>query len=176
MEECLRVEANRLEEHRLTAVENWIEAQLALGRDSELVAEIEALVAEQPLRERLRGHQMLALYRCGRQADALAAYTHARGYLVEKLGIEPGPALRDLERAVLEQDPALAGTREPVGRPPPKAPAAWRMAFAGAVLLALAIVAAVLIDRTGRAPARPPWPRATHSSRSILRTTGSSTR
>jgi YVTN family beta-propeller protein len=157
-EECLRVEANRLEENRLTAVEDRIEAELALGRDRELVAEIEALVAEQPLRERLRGHQMLALYRCGRQADALAAYTHARDYLVEKLGIEPGPALRDLERAVLEQDPALAGARDPAGRPPPpEAPAAnapRRMAFAGAVLLVLAIVAALLIDRAGRAPPR----------------------
>src|SRR5206468_399231 len=93
--------AASLDERRLSAVEDRIDADLALGRHSELVAELDRLVAQHPLRERLRGQQMLALYRAGRQADALAAYADARRYLVDELGIEPGPALRQLERAVL---------------------------------------------------------------------------
>ena len=92
-------EIGRLEELRLDALQDRVEADLALGRSAELVAELEALVAEYPLRERLRGQLMLALYRSGRQADALAAYRAARETLVEELGIEPGPALRRLERA-----------------------------------------------------------------------------
>ena len=89
----------RLEELRLDALQDRVEADLALGRAAELVAELEALVAEYPLRSDLRGQLMLALYRSGRQADALAAYRAARETLVEELGIEPGPALRRLERA-----------------------------------------------------------------------------
>ncbi len=96
-----------LEELRLGAMEDRIDADLALGRHHELVAEIEGLVAEHPFRERLRGQLMLALYRSGRQADALAAFRAARDALVEELGIEPGPALRDLEVAILQQDRAL---------------------------------------------------------------------
>ncbi|MFL5797251.1 MAG: BTAD domain-containing putative transcriptional regulator [Actinomycetota bacterium] len=96
-----------LEELRLGATEDRIDADLELGRHAELVAEIEGLVAAHPFRERLRGQLMLALYRAGRQADALAAFRAARVSLVEELGIEPGPALRDLERAILTQDPSL---------------------------------------------------------------------
>jgi len=97
----------RLEELRLDAVEERIEADLALGRHAELVSELEALVQTQPLRERPRGQLMLALYRSGRQADALAAYRAARETLVEELGIEPGPQLRELEAAILRQDESL---------------------------------------------------------------------
>lgn len=97
----------RLEELRLTALEDRLEADLALGRHGELVGELDALVAEHPLRELLRGQLMLALYRSGRQAEALDAYREARNALVEELGIDPGPALQELERAILRQDPAL---------------------------------------------------------------------
>jgi predicted ATPase/DNA-binding SARP family transcriptional activator len=100
-------EALRLDELRLTALEDRIDADLALARHAQLVGELEGLVAEHPLRERLRGQLMLALYRAGRQADALAVYQRARRTLVEELGIEPGESLRKLERAILEQDPSL---------------------------------------------------------------------
>jgi DNA-binding SARP family transcriptional activator len=99
----------RLDEIRLAATELRIEADLALGRHDELVGELEALVAEHPLRERLRGSLMTALYRSGRQAEALDAYQHGRRTLVDELGIEPSPALQELERAILRQDPALDG-------------------------------------------------------------------
>jgi predicted ATPase/DNA-binding SARP family transcriptional activator len=97
----------RLEELRLGAVEDRVDAELALGRHRELVAELEQLVAEQPLRERLRGALMLALYRDGRQADALDAYLAARRTLVDELGVEPGPRLQELHAAILAQDGAL---------------------------------------------------------------------
>ena len=97
----------RLEEVHLLAVEMRIDADLALGRHAALVAELDALAAEHPLRERLRGQLMLALYRSGRQAEALAAYQSARSTLVDELGIEPGSALQELERAILRQDRAL---------------------------------------------------------------------
>jgi DNA-binding SARP family transcriptional activator len=97
----------RLEEIRLAAVELRIEADLALGRHAELVGELQALVAEHPLRERLRKDLMTALYRSGRQAEALEVYQDARRALVDELGIEPGAELHGLERAILRQDPAL---------------------------------------------------------------------
>jgi DNA-binding SARP family transcriptional activator len=97
----------RLDEIRLTATELLIDADLALGRHDELVGELEALVAKHPLRERLRGSLMTALYRSGRQAEALDAYQNARRALVDELGIEPSPGLQELERAILRQDPAL---------------------------------------------------------------------
>jgi DNA-binding SARP family transcriptional activator/tetratricopeptide (TPR) repeat protein len=102
-----QVERGRLEEERLGALEEWIEAGLALGRHTALVGELEALVATHPLRERPRRQLMLALYRCGRQAEALAAYREARRLLVEELGIEPGRALQQLEQGILRQDAAL---------------------------------------------------------------------
>ena len=107
-------EIARLEEQRLVALEQRIDADLALGRQRELIGELEARVAEQPLRERPRSQLMLALYRSGRQADALAVYQDARRALVDELGVEPGPELRDLHAAILRQDPALA-----------PAPASW---------------------------------------------------
>jgi DNA-binding SARP family transcriptional activator len=98
---------NRLEELRLAALEQRIDADLALGSHAELVGELEQLVAEHPLQERLRGQLMLALYRSGRQAEALDVYRAARDRLVEELGIEPTPALHRLERAILVQDSSL---------------------------------------------------------------------
>ena len=97
----------RLEEIRLAAVELRIDAELELGRHDELVGELEALVAEQPLRERLWRYLMTALYRSGRQAEALDAYREARRALVDELGIEPSTALQELEGAILRQDPTL---------------------------------------------------------------------
>ena len=100
-------EAARLEELRLLALEARIEADLGLGRQADLVGELESLVAHHPLRERFRAQLMTALYRSGRQAEALAAYQDARRVLVDELGIEPGRGLRKLEQAILRQDPAL---------------------------------------------------------------------
>ena len=97
-----------LVELQLAAEEDRIEAELELGRDAELVPELETLVAARPLRERLRRQLMLALYRTGRQADALEAYRDARRVLSGELGIEPTPELRELEAAILRQEPALA--------------------------------------------------------------------
>jgi DNA-binding SARP family transcriptional activator len=102
-----QAEIARLEELRLVATEQRVEAELALGRHAQLVAELEALVPAHPLRESLRCKLMLALYRCGRQADALAAYHDARRMLVDELGIEPSRSLRELQQAVLAQDPVL---------------------------------------------------------------------
>ena len=93
-----------------------LEADLALGRHADVVGELEALVAAHPLDERLRGLLMIALYRSGRQADALEAYRQTRRVFAEELGIEPSPALRRLEAAILRQDEEL--------EPPPAAPAA----------------------------------------------------
>jgi predicted ATPase/DNA-binding SARP family transcriptional activator len=101
-------EIARLEDLRVAALEDLNDAKLALGRHSELVGQLEALIGEHPYRERLRAQLMLALYRCERQADALQAYQNARRTLVDELGIEPGERLRELERAILAQDPALA--------------------------------------------------------------------
>ena len=108
-------EAARLDDLRLAALEDLGEAKLALGRHGELVGRLEALIGEHPYRERLRAQLMLALYRCERQADALQAYQDARRTLVEELGIEPGERLRELERAVLAQDPGLAAPSAPPG-------------------------------------------------------------
>jgi YVTN family beta-propeller protein len=100
----LERECERLEEERLTTLELRIDADLACGRHTALVGELEALVAENPYRERLRGQLMFALYRSGRQAEALAAYQEARRLLVDELGIEPSRALQELERSILRQD------------------------------------------------------------------------
>jgi DNA-binding SARP family transcriptional activator len=99
--------ATRLDELRVLARERRLEAELEIGKHADAVAEIESLVAEHPLRERPRGLLMLALYRSGRQAEALDTYRRARATLVDELGIEPGSWLRDLEAAILRQDPAL---------------------------------------------------------------------
>ena len=114
-EEFAGAEIRRLEEARLGAIEERIEADLATGRHAELAPELELLTVEYPLRERLRGQLMLSLYRCGRQADALEVYRETRRKLVDELGIEPSPALRRLETAILLQDSVL----EPVVSPRP---------------------------------------------------------
>ena len=110
-------EIGRLEEVRSSLLEDRIDADLELGRHSELVGELESLVAEHPLRERLRGQLMLALYRCGRQAEALEAYQEARRVLVEELGIEPSAPLQQLSRSILRQETGL----EPVAASAPLA-------------------------------------------------------
>jgi DNA-binding SARP family transcriptional activator len=120
----------RLEEIKLAAVELRIDADLALGRHDELVGELEGLVAEHPLREHLRTCLMTALYRSGRQAEALDAYQHARRALVDGLGIEPSAELRGLEQAILRHDPSL-DLQEPVR-------ASGRAAAERSILVALA--------------------------------------
>ena len=122
-----QAEIGRLEELRLDALQERIDADLALDRHAELVGELELLVAQHPLLERLRGQLMLALYRSGRQADALDAYRAARETLVAQLGIEPGTALRHLEQAILNQDPAL----DVSPRPPAPAFRAHSTSFVG---------------------------------------------
>jgi YVTN family beta-propeller protein len=120
-----QIEIARLEELRLSGVEERIEAELALGLHRELISELEALLSKNPLRERLRGQLMLALYRSGRQAQALDAYRQARRTLVDELGIEPSPALQRLEQAILQQDESLELRRE---LPPPVAAPAGKLA------------------------------------------------
>ena len=119
LESRAAVEVERLNEARLTALEERIDADLACGRHGVLVPELEALVALHPLRERLRFQLMLALYRSGRQADALEVYRRARDVLVEELGIDPSRELQRLEQAILRQDEALDAVAP---EPPPPAP------------------------------------------------------
>ena len=102
-----QAEIARLEELRLDAIEDRIEADLALGRSADLVSELEVLVIDNPLRERLRGQLMLALYRAGRQADALEVFNDTRTALDEELGLAPSPHLQRLQAAILRQEPAL---------------------------------------------------------------------
>jgi DNA-binding SARP family transcriptional activator len=111
----------RLEELRLATQERLAEAELALGRHAEVAAELERLVAGHPLRESLRALQMLALYRSGRQAEALEVFRRARTELVDQFGIEPGSALRAMERAILRQDSTLELQLEPSGTDEPQA-------------------------------------------------------
>jgi YVTN family beta-propeller protein len=150
----------RLEEQRLEALEQRIDADLALCRHASLVPELEALVAEQPYRERLRAQLMLALYRSGRQADALGAYQSARRTLGDELGLEPGPELRELEAAILRQDAALSldGTRPALEAPPAEHPRQrWATLVAlAAVLVALVAGAALLLRDEPSAVVVPP--------------------
>jgi YVTN family beta-propeller protein len=144
-------EIARLEELRLDALEERIDADLALARQQELVPELETLVREHPLREGLRGQLMLALYRSGRQADALETYRKGREALIAELGLEPSPRLQELERQILTHDPAL---QAPAAGP---AIRRWRPALVlsgAAVLLAVAAAAIVFgLTRGGSAPA-----------------------
>lgn len=151
-EEFARGEIARLEELRLTAIEERIEAELALGLHAELIAELESLVRQHPLRERLQRELMLALYRSGRQADALAAYRTARSGLTDELGLEPSHELQRLEREILTHDPALA--------PPPRVALASRHGvrvprrlalWTGGAVLVAAALALVLLELTGGA-------------------------
>jgi DNA-binding SARP family transcriptional activator/streptogramin lyase len=154
-----RAERAQLEERRAAALEQRIDAELELGMHAELVPELERLVREEPLRERRRAQLMLALYRSGRQADALDAYRSGRKLLADQLGLEPGAELRQLEKAILEQDPSLAA---PVAARTPSATTDQRrrrpfdhprlVAALGALLLAGAIAAVVLAVTGGSDP------------------------
>ncbi|MBZ6286168.1 AAA family ATPase [Streptomyces olivaceus] len=114
-------ELNALENARHTAYEDYVQAELSLGRHHELVGELEAASAEEPVRERLCGQLMLTLYRCGRQSDALVAYQRTRSALVREFGLDPGQALRDLERRILRRDPTLDEPDGAAGTPSPTA-------------------------------------------------------
>jgi DNA-binding SARP family transcriptional activator/streptogramin lyase len=153
--EAVEAEGRRLEELRLAATMDRIDADLALGHGAELVAELKALTADQPYQERLRGQLMLALYRAGRQTEALEVYRATRRLLAEELGIEPAAALQRLERAILVHDPALAPPRP---APPKEAREGRRrvprLAVAAAVLLAVAALAGFLLTRGGGTDAR----------------------
>ena len=153
-EQFAQPEIRRLEALRLSALEERIEADLALGQHESLVAELDPLVAEHPYRERLRAQLMLALYRSGRQAEALEAYQAARRMLVDDLGIEPGRRLQELERAILSHDPSL----DAPAAAPPLVPAGgsaasrrvgrrWIIGAAAAIVLvaALATIAALVL-------------------------------
>jgi YVTN family beta-propeller protein len=147
-----RLDVERLEELRLAALEDGIDADLALGRNDVLVGELRELVAEHPLRERFRGQLMAALYRSGRQAEALEVYREGRSALRDELGIEPGPALRDLEQAILRQDPGLGA---PSVRPLPivsRIRRPWTLPVAAAVL-AGALAGALVLGLSGSAKA-----------------------
>ena len=150
------IEAARLEELRLCAIEDRIDSDLALGRHADVASELAALAAVHPLRERLHGQLMIALYRSGRQAEALEAYQAARRTLVEELGLEPGPALRRLESAILRQDASLdlpdqaavaPGTVRVLGKRQPRLFGRKRLA---AVAVALAVVIALPVAMTTR--------------------------
>ena len=148
----VELELKRLEELRLTALEERIEVDLELGRHGEVVAELEALVAEHPLRERLRRDLMLALYRCGRQSEALEVHRDGRQRLVEELGIEPSRALRELERAILAQDASLEAP-PPLGFEAPARTAAFshrrrRLLATAAALAAGSAIAAIAVGLT----------------------------
>jgi YVTN family beta-propeller protein len=133
-------EIRRLRELRLTALEDRIEADLQLGRHTDLVSELEALIARDPLRERFRAQLMLALYRCDRQSDALQVYRETRKMLAEELGIDPSTSLRRLEQAILAQDPDLDAPQ--AGTPLP--PARGRRRTRAVVLAVLAVAAAAV--------------------------------
>jgi DNA-binding SARP family transcriptional activator/ABC-type branched-subunit amino acid transport system substrate-binding protein len=143
-----QTERRRLEELRLLAREERIEGCLQLGEADRLVPELRALSSEYPLRERLRAQLMLALYRAGRQADALEVFREGRRCLVEELGVEPGPELQELQRQILAHAPELGPAARP--RPLVGARGARRLIVAGAVLLAAALAgAAVELTRGG---------------------------
>jgi YVTN family beta-propeller protein len=155
-----QTEIVRLEELRLSAIEDRIDADLALGRHAEVVAEVESLVSRNPYRERLRRQLMLALYRSGRQADALAAYQDARRTLTDGLGLEPGEELKRLERQILAHDDALAAPAPPEHAAPddagvveaaarPRRRRRWALALAAAAVVLATVVGGVVAATRG---------------------------
>jgi predicted ATPase/DNA-binding SARP family transcriptional activator len=146
-------EAGKLEEQRLRAVELLNDAELELGRHDELVPELERLIAAEPYREHVRAQHALALYRSGRQADALAACRAARELLVEELGVDPGPELQELERRILRHDPALAAPEAPapvrVQLPAPPTPLVGRRLEVAAITALLRRDDVRLVTLTG---------------------------
>jgi DNA-binding SARP family transcriptional activator/streptogramin lyase len=175
LESLCRDEVAQLDELRLAALMDRIDCDLALGRHEQVLGELNVLVREHPLRERLRAQQMLALYRADRQADALDAYAEVRRALVDDLGIDPSEALQRLQQAILRHDPALAtpeGTAAVNGLPqsaaaPPPTPTAgaddpaplsrfrprrWQLALAVIVAASAAAVAAALSTSAGASP------------------------
>jgi DNA-binding SARP family transcriptional activator/ABC-type branched-subunit amino acid transport system substrate-binding protein len=143
-----------LEDERLAAVESRIDADLAAGRHTELVGELAALVRAHPFRERLCAQQMLALYRSGRQSEALDAYAAARDALVSELGLDPGPELQQLQRDVLAHDESLKAPTPPAARRRRRMLALVVTAVASVTLTAL--VAAVALGNGSKAPAVTP--------------------
>jgi YVTN family beta-propeller protein len=174
LESLGRDEVAQLDELRVATLIDRIDCDLALGRHEQVLGELNVLVREHPLRERLRAQQMLALYRAGRQADALDAYAEARGTLVDDLGIEPSPALQRLQQAILRHDASLetpAGTAAvnggaPVEGAPAPTPAVrpeerrirrfrprrWQLALAALVILAASVAAVIVSSSSGRSP------------------------
>jgi DNA-binding SARP family transcriptional activator/streptogramin lyase len=149
-ESFARNEVAQLEEERLSAVMDLIDSELALGRHAQVLHELEPLVRQYPLHERLRAQLMLALYRSGRQADALAAYRDARRTLVEELGLEPGRELQELEKAILAHDPGVDAPPLPPPRVAARGPRSrLPLRAVGAVVLAAVAVAAVLAFALG---------------------------
>ena len=134
-------EISRLGELRLSALEERVEADLALGRHAAVVAELESLVRAHPVRERLQGQLLVALYRCGRQADALKAYRVARRRFVDELGVEPSPELKRIERAILDHDPSLEAPPRR-DRPPEHEAGPGRLGRRRGVLALVALLAA----------------------------------
>jgi DNA-binding SARP family transcriptional activator len=152
-ESFARNEVERLEEERLGALMDRIDCELALGRHNEFVGELEALVGEYPLRERLRAQLMLALYRSGRQADALAAYQDARRTLLDELGLEPSSELQDLERAILMHDTALKAPRRVADERLVRARLFGVRTVVAAALIATAVALGLAFARGGGDPA-----------------------
>ena len=140
-EDFAQADVARLEEERIAATEDRIEADLAVGRHHQLASELSELVAQNPFRERLRAQLMLALYRCGRQADALHMYRVGHEFARRELGIGPGPRLRELEQAILRQDPAIGPA--PRARLTPRR-MQWRVVLAGTLVVAASGVAALV--------------------------------
>jgi YVTN family beta-propeller protein len=154
-----QAEIARLEESRLAALEDRVDADLASGEQARLVGELEGLVREHPLRERLRAQLMLALYRSGRQADALEAYQHARRELLDGLGLEPGRALQEIERAILAHDPGLdpparRTSRQLLAAARNRRRGAAMILAAGTILLAVIVGVAVNLASSGASTVR----------------------
>jgi DNA-binding SARP family transcriptional activator/ABC-type transport system substrate-binding protein len=147
LEPWAETETARLEERWLAAFEDWVDAELALGNHRELVLKLEALVAEHPFREQLLERLVLALYRSGRQAEALSAYRRGAARLRSELGLEPSQSLRELETRILRQDESLAAPRRAEAAAARRR-RSWRLLVAGAGVVVAAAVAAAVVEST----------------------------